>query len=271
MKIRLFSLIALGFTLAAALSAQDANPAPPAIQTLPPGPASGNKPGLGWRAGVPGRLAETGMGGRGVAGVVTSVAANHYTVKTEAGESYTVLFSVNTRIMKQRAQRQVRGQAGADPAPPQMLKSSDIKIGDSIAALGEVSTTTRSVGATVILQVDPERARQMSERQANFGKTWLMGKVTAVNEARVTLMGAVDNIPHVFQADENTSFRKHREPAALADVQVGDMVRVEGAEKDGIFVATLVSVMGMPQAGTPTLPRDASPATAPQPDASQPK
>ena len=46
-------------------------------------------------------------------------------------------------------------------------------------------------------------------------------------------------------ADENTTFRKHREPVTLADVQVGDMVRVEGAVKDGIFVAASVSVMGM--------------------------
>jgi len=84
-----------------------------------------------------------------------------------------------------------------------------------------------------------------------------MGKVTAINEAKVTLMGSVDNASHAFQADENTTFRKRREPITLADVQVGDAVRVEGAVKDGVFVATSVSVMGMPPGGMPTVPRDA--------------
>ena len=42
-------------------------------------------------------------GGRGIMGTVTEVAADHYTVKTENGETYTVHFSANTRIFKQPA------------------------------------------------------------------------------------------------------------------------------------------------------------------------
>jgi len=40
------------------------------------------------------------------------------------------------------------------------------------------------VGAVVVLQLDPERAKQIREMEANFGKTWLMGKVTAINETK---------------------------------------------------------------------------------------
>jgi hypothetical protein len=61
-------------------------------------------------------------------------------------------------------------------------------------------------------------------------------------------------------ADENTTFRKRRDPVTLADVQVGDMVRVEGALKNGTFVATSVALMGMPQAeGAPMMPRGEPP------------
>jgi len=199
-------------------------------------------------------------GGGGITGTVTEVAADHYIIKTDGGETYTIHFSANTRIMKQTVRQ--RGEGGGNP--PQPLKSTDIKVGDAVAALGEVDAAAKSVGAVVVLQLDPERAKQIREMQANFGKTWLMGKVTAINETRVSIFAAVDNAAHAFVADENTTFRKRREPITLADLQVGDRVRVEGAVKDGIFVAASVTVMGMPPGATPSVPRDAAP--APQPN-----
>ena len=56
-------------------------------------------------------------GGNGVLGTVTEVTADHYTIKTDAGESYTVHYSVNTRILKQApGQGQGRRQgAAAEP------------------------------------------------------------------------------------------------------------------------------------------------------------
>jgi hypothetical protein len=222
---------------------------------------------MGGRSGFGGWMSDTGMGGRGVAGTVTAVAPDHYVVKTEDGPIYTVHFSANTQILKQAVQRQGSGGGGErghrDQSPPQIIKSTDIKVGDTVAAMGEVDSTARSVGAVTVVLVDPERARQMREMAANYGKTWLMGKVTAVDGVKVTLQGR-DNATHVIQADENTTFRKHREPVTLADVQVGDMVRAEGALKGETFVATSVLVMGMPPGGTPTVPRDAQPASAPR-------
>jgi hypothetical protein len=125
-----------------------------------------------------------------------------------------------------------------------------------------VDAAAKSVGAVVIAQLDPERARQIRERLASYGKTWLQGKVTAISETKVTLLGMMDNAAHTFVADEDTTFRKRREPITLADVQVGDVVRVEGAVKDGVFVAASVAVM--PAGGTPTVPRNAAPAPQPR-------
>jgi hypothetical protein len=238
-KIRLLSAIVFGLALTLAASAQDTN-------------ARGGRGGQdGWGGGM-------GMGS-GITGTVTEVAADHYTIKTDAGETYTVHYSVNTRILKQAIQRRgERGEGGGNP--PLTLKPSDIKVGDAVGVVGEVDAAAKSVGAVVIAQLAPERARQMREIRANYGKTWLMGKVTAINETKVTLLSSVDNAAHAFVADEDTTFRKRREPITLAEVQVGDMVRVEGTVKEGIFVAASVVVMGMPQGGTPTVPRDAAPA-----------
>jgi len=248
MKIRFFTVIAMGLALSVAVAAQDASS----------GQGQGYGGGMGQRGGRGGGFG-MGMGGRSLMGTVTAVAADHYTVKTDAGESYTVFFSANTRILKQGAGRGPGGGRGEGGNPPQPLKASDIKAGDAIGAMGEVDATAKTVGAMTIVQVDPERARQMREMQANYGKTWLMGKVTAIDGVKVTLMGSVDNAAHSFVADENTTFRKRRDPITLADIQVGDNVRVEGAVKDGAFVAAAVTAMGMPPGGTPNVPRNAPP------------
>lgn len=263
MKGRLLSTVFFALALAIAACAQDASSAPTASQS------SGNGTGgYGQRSGRDGMRMGIG-GGRGLMGTVTEVATDHYTVKTESGEIYTVHFSVNTRILKMQAGMrgggpgmgggQRGGGMGRGGNPPQEIKATDIKVGDAIAAMGEMDATAKSVGAVTIAQIDPERARQMQEMQANYGKTWIMGKVTAIDGVKVTLMGSVDNVPHAFVADENTTFRKRRDPVTLADIQVGDVVRAEGALKDGTFTATIVNVMGMPQGGTPSVPRNAPP------------
>jgi len=237
---------------------------PPRVQAAPATPGQGRG---GWqRGGGPGM-------GRGLMGTVTEVAADHYTIKTETGETYTIHYSVNTRILKQQAR--ARGEGGGQGAggegggggnPPTPLKPTDIKVGDAIAAMGEVDAAAKSVGAVAVVQIDPERAKQMREMQANYGKTWIMGKVTAIDGVKVTLMGAIDNTPHTFTADENTTFRKRRDPITLADIQVGDTVRVEGAAKDGAFLATTVNAMGQgsgPGPGAATVPRNAAPQAQP--------
>jgi preprotein translocase subunit YajC len=220
------------------------------------------------------------MGGRGVEGTVTTITPGFYLVKTEAGETYKVNFSANTRFLRQIIQRQGEksegpvgsGDRGMRQRPaPEPIKSADIKVGDDIGALGEVDPASRSVGAVVVMLIDPERARLLHEQRANYGKTWLMGKVTAIDETTVSLTSALDNASHTFKADENTTFRKRREPITLADVQVGDAVRVEGAMKGGAFIATSVAVMGMPPGGGASVPQNAQPAPAAQPAAAQPK
>jgi len=263
MKIRVSLAIALGLALGSVAFSQDPSSAP----------AAGQTPGMGGY-GQRGGRGFGGMGmmgnGRGVAGTVTEAAPDHYTIKTFEGEIYTIHFSANTRIMKQRARmRGEGGGRGADSGeagggagtgegmgrgmggnPPEQIKASDIKVGDAIAAMGEVDAQAKSVGAVAIVELDPQRARQMQEMAANYGKTWLMGKVTAIDGVKVTLQGVMDHAPHTFVATENTDFRERREPITLADVKVGDMVRVEGAlASDGTFSASTVNLMRAPQGG----------------------
>jgi hypothetical protein len=202
-------------------------------------------------------------GGRSLMGTVTAVAADHYTVKTETGEAYTVYFSVNTRVIRQRVRRrQGGGQSGSESGGPEFLKPADIKVGDVIAAGGQLDASAKTIGAVFVVQLDPERARQMRQMEASYGKTWLMGRVTAIDGVKVTLEGIRDKKTYTFAADENTTFRHRREPITLADVHVGDLVRVEGAIKEGVFLAASVTDAGAPQ--ETRMPR--APGSAPAPD-----
>lgn len=244
-------LISIGLT--SMVLAQDA---PPPGQG--PGQGSGQGPGGGRGFGR-----GMGMGaGSGVMGTVTEVAADHITVKNEAGETWTVNYSANTRFVKQppRPAASAQGDPTAEGGegrrmgfggPPTPIKATDIKVGDVLMAGGEINRDAKSVGAVGVMVVDPERAKLMREMEANFGKTWLMGRVTAINETTVTIEGGPGNASHTFVADENTTFRRRREPVTLAEVQVGDSVRVDGSVKGGHFVATTVIVMGQPGQGGP--------------------
>jgi hypothetical protein len=247
----LVAAFAFGVALSVPVIAQDA----PSAATQEP--AQSSSPGGGWQ-GRRGGGWGMGMGqGRGVFGTVTEAAADHFTIKTDEGEMYTVHFSANTRIVKAPERRRGGGESGdgGSGSPPQPLKASDIKVGDAITAGGEIDAANKSVGAVFIALLDSEQASRVREMQADFGKTWLIGKVTAMDGVKVTLQGGPGNAIHSFVADEDTTFRRRREPITLGDVQVGDMVRVEGAVKDGVFVAKNVAVMGG-QGGPPRAPAD---------------
>jgi preprotein translocase subunit YajC len=204
----------------------------------PPAPA-------GQRGQWGGRGMMSGMAGRGVMGTVTEIAPNHFLIKTESGDLYTVNYSVNTRIMK-APPRPEKDQQNSERfmGLPITIKPTDIKVGDAIGTAGEVDSAAKSVGAVAIFQIDPETAKRMREMQANYGKTWLMGRVAAVNETTVTIEGGPDNGTHSFSANEKTRFRKRRDPITLGDIQMGDLVRVDGSMKNGAFLAAVVSVMG---------------------------
>jgi hypothetical protein len=309
MKIRFAAALVLTLAFTAALPAQDpagqdqagqgsGAAAPSAGQgsnTSSGQNSTGSSDGQGQGGGYGRRSGRGGFGGgmgmrRGPSGTVTEAAADHFTVKTFEGDTYTVRFSADTRMLKQAAgMRGASGQGnggqgnggqgdaagrgqgfgqgggrGFGGNPPEPIKAADIKVGDAIDAMGDVDATAKTVSATTIVLMDPERARQMQEMAANYGKTWLMGKVTAIDGVKVTLNGTMDNAAHSFVADENTTFRRRRDPITLADIQVGDAVRADGAVKDGVFTAASVGDMGSMQGGPARVPGNGQPPT-PQP------
>jgi hypothetical protein len=188
-------------------------------------------------------------GGQMVRGTVTATAADHLTVKTDAGDVYQVALSANTRVMKDR----------------QPLKVTDIKVGDGAGAMGVLDAPTKTIHAVFVTVMSAEQMKKMNE---NLGKVYITGKVTAIDDVKLTVMRP-DGVSQVIEVDEGTSFKRGgrgmasmmngsgpvgatggrpdvaagSESITLADVKVGDTVVGPGALKNGVFVPTQLAVM----------------------------
>ncbi len=161
--------------------------------------------------------------GNGVRGTVTAASTGSFTIRTDEGENYQVLYSANTRLMKNR----------------QPVAADDVHIGDMLMAGGLLDAKAKTVGAVLIFDID---ANEVKKARAGFGKTWIAGKVTAIHELKITIERASDKQAQVVAVDENTSFRKHREDVTLADIKIGDFITAQGALQADVFTATVLRI-----------------------------
>jgi hypothetical protein len=168
--------------------------------------------------------------GNGVRGTVTAAAANHFTIRTDEGDTYQVFYSPNTRLMKDR----------------QPIEAAEVHVGDMLMAGGLVDAKAKTVGAVLVIDID---AKEVQQARAAFGKTWVMGKVTAIHDLKITIERTGDKQTQVVAVDENTSFRKRREDVTLTDVKVGDMISAQGALRADSFLATTLRIMPPRAAG----------------------
>src|ERR1700761_5613344 len=76
--------------------------------------------------------------GNGVRGTVTAAASDSFTIRTDEGDTYKVLYGPNTRLMKDR----------------QPIEAGDIHVGDMLLAGGLVDAKAKTVGAVLVVDVD---------------------------------------------------------------------------------------------------------------------
>jgi hypothetical protein len=176
------------------------------------------------------------MGGNSAHGTVTAITGTEIAIKDEQGQIYKVETGPNTHIRKDREEARI----------------SDIHVGDTIVAGGNLDDQARTVGAMFVMVLDPQQAAQMQKMRAEFGKTWTAGKVTAMNGLTVTIERP-DKVAQTIAVDENTTFHKGSRGNAtditFPDIKVGDMVNARGALQGGSFLATNLTVMEPRQGG----------------------
>ena len=202
---------------------------------------------------VGGRAQFAGM--QRVMGEVTAVSGANLTIKTEDGSSVQVTTTDNTRVMKGRGVS---------------AKVADLKVGDGLMAMGNLDAPNKTMHAAMVIAQD---AADMKKMRENLGKTYIVGKVTAIDadDAKMTVMRS-DGVSQTIGFDETTSFKRGRpgrggmgggfggdasasaapapsaESITLADIKVGDQVGGQGSLKGGVFVPTLLTV-GTPGQG----------------------
>ena len=213
-------------------------------------------------------------GGQMVRGVVAEVTPDHLRLKQEDGQIVQVIVTANTRILKQR----------------QPVKLTDIRAGDGMGAAGIFDAANKTMHAAMIFVVD---AGELRKAQENLGKTYITGKITAIDDLKLTV-SRPDGVAQTMEVDEDTSFRRGGrggnmgmlmggpggtadpsgtppagaagatrpdggESITLADVKIGDTIFATGALKGGLFHPTELRV------APPRRHRDATaPTAAPQ-------
>ncbi|QNI37819.1 DUF5666 domain-containing protein [Edaphobacter albus] len=180
-----------------------------------------------------------------VRGTVTAVTADHFSIKTDEGNTYEIAVTPNTRLMKDR----------------QPVKMTDVKVGDGVGAMGELDASKKTLHALFVAVMDAEQVKKMRE---GLGKIYITGKVTAIDDVKLTIMRP-DHVSQTIEVDETTSFRKagrrrggmaspdgganpteasgNNEIVTLADVKVGDMIAGQGSVKHGSFVPTNLTIL----------------------------
>ena len=188
-------------------------------------------------------------GGQMLRGTVTAVHGSALTLKDLSGTLYQITATDNTRVIRAR----------------QTAKFADIKVGDGLGAGGVLDAPTKTLHAAFVAVIDADEVRRA---QADFGKTYIAGKITAIDldTLRLTIL-RLDNVKQVIAVDESTSFRRGGHDAGLgsgtpspggdaarkpepptgesitlADMKVGDSVVGRGALKSGIFLPSELRV-----------------------------
>ena len=152
----------------------------------------------------------------GLRGEVTAVGTSSLTVETPNGESVTVNVTDDTKIHL----IETDGEGSL----------SDIEVGNFVGVRGQ-RNDDGSVNARLIVVA--------SEDLRDFARVG--GKVTAINGNVITIENRQGNSQDIHTNDE-TKFRKGKEPASLEDIEVDDPLVAAGVKRDdGTFVARLGS------------------------------
>lgn len=163
--------------------------------------------------------------GAGVGGQITAIEGSTITLQTFRGGSAKVNITSSTRFMKDREE----------------ARQSDFKVGDRIFVSGEQdkdgvwkAQTLRGRSGDGGFSRGAALGGAPAKPEDN-GKSYILGEITKIDGTKLTIKKP-DNSEQVIEVDDETSFRTGRESVTFADMKVGDLVRGQGALKNGVFV-----------------------------------
>src|SRR5258708_1933158 len=181
-------------------------------------------------------------------GTVTAVTGNNLTLKTDAGQEVVVSVVDGARIVQ-------LARGSTDLKTAQTIALKDIAVGDRVLVNGKSGDTASSFEASrVILMKSSDIAQKHEAEQADWQKRGTGGIVSAVDAGTGTLTVTVGAKKVAVTTTSKTQFRRYAgdsvkfedaKPGTLAQIQVGDQLRVLGTKSDdGSSIPAEVVVSG---------------------------
>jgi hypothetical protein len=181
-------------------------------------------------------------------GTVTAVSGNNLTLKTDAGQEVVVNVADGARILQ-------LAPGSTDLKTAQTIALKDIEAGDRVLVSGKAGDTANSFAASrVILMKSGDIAQKHESEQADWQKRGTGGIVSAVDAGTGTLTVTVGAKKVAVTTTGKTQFRRYAgdsvkfedaKPGMLAQIHVGDQLRVLGTKSDdGSSIPAEVVVSG---------------------------
>jgi len=181
-------------------------------------------------------------------GTVTTIAGNSLTLKTDAGQIVTVGVAEGVHILQ-------LAPGSTDLKTAQAIALTDIAVGDRVLVNGKAGEDAGSFAASrVILMKSSDIAQKHEAEQADWQKRGTGGIVSAVDAGTGMLTVAVGARKVAVTTSSSTQFRRYAgdsvkfedaKPGTLAQIQVGDQLRVLGTKsEDGSSIPAEVVVSG---------------------------
>jgi co-chaperonin GroES (HSP10) len=181
-------------------------------------------------------------------GTVTAVSGNSLTLKTDAGQVVAISVPDGVRILQ-------LAPGSTDLKTAQAIALKDIAVGDRVLVNGKAGDDAGTFAASrVILMKSSDIAQKHEAEQTDWQKRGTGGIVSAVDAGTGTLTVAVGARKVAVTTSGATQFRRYAgdsvkfedaKPGTLAQIQVGDQLRVLGTKsEDGSSIPAEVVVSG---------------------------
>jgi Domain of unknown function (DUF5666) len=168
-------------------------------------------------------------------GTVKAVAGNTLTLTTDAGQEVVVSVADGARVLQ-------LAPGSTDLKTAQTITLTDIATGDRVLVSGKAGDSAGAFAASrVILMKSGDIAQKHEAEQADWQKRGTGGIVSAVDTASGALTVSVGVKKLTVNTSGTTQFRRYAgdsvkfedaKPGTLAQIQVGDQLRVRGAKSE---------------------------------------
>jgi co-chaperonin GroES (HSP10) len=168
-------------------------------------------------------------------GTVKAVSGNTLTLTTDAGQEVAVSVADGARVLQ-------LAPGSTDLKTAQTITLADIAAGDRVLVSGKAGDSAGAFAASrVILMKSGDIAQKHEAEQADWQKRGTGGIVSAVDAGSGALTVSIGAKKLTVNTSSRTQFRRYAgdsvkfedaKPGTLAQIQVGDQLRVRGAKSD---------------------------------------